>query len=552
MVLLSGVHPLALLLQLLLQTGQGVILQPGHFLQVVIPLRLLHLAAGILDLLLDALDSGNGLLLDLPLGPHGVTFAFQLGKLPVDVGQPVFAPGVLLLAQGLFLDLQLHDLPLRLVQLRREAVDLHADLAGGLVHQVDGLVRQEAVGDIPVRQGGAGNQRPVGDPHAVVNLKPLLEPPEDGDGIPHRGLADEDLLEPALQSGVFFDILPVFVQGGGADAVELASRQLGLEEVPRVHAALGAARAYDVVEFVDEEQNPPLALLHLVQDGLQPLLKFSPVLGPGDKGTHIQGKNRLILQPLRHVAVEDPLGQPLHHGGLAHAGLADKDGVVFGLPVQNLDGMPDLRVPADHRVQLALPGHLHQVAAVLGQGFIALLGILAGDPLAAPDLGEGLENLLPVDAVLPEDPRAGRTGLLHQSQIQMLHRHILVLELLGNPLSRRQKLRKPAAGVQLVRSAAGHLGEPVDLPLDLSGQPLHVQAHVGQQPGHQPLPLAQQRQMQVFALQLLLAVLDGDGLAIRHGLLGVLGKSVKIHVKCLLRAGTPSPASRSSFLFHAP
>ncbi len=58
--------------------------------------------------------------------------------------------------------------------------------------------------------------------------------------------------------------------------------------------------------------------------------------------------------------------------------------------------------------------------------------------------------------------------------------------------------------------------------------------------------------MQVFALQLLLAVLDGDGLAIRHGLLGVLGKSVKIHVKCLLRAGTPSPASRSSFLFHAP
>ena len=346
--------------------------------------------AGILDLLLDALDAGDGLLLRLPPGPHGVVSALQLGKLGVDVGQAVLTSGVLLPAQGLLLDLQLHDLPADLVQLGGEAVDLHTDLAGGLVHQVDSLVRQEPVGDIPVRQRGAGDQRPIGDPHAVVNLEPLLEASEDGDRVLHCGLADEHLLEAAFQGGVLLDILPVLVQGGGADAVELSPGQLGLEEVPRVHAALGTARADDVVELVDEEQDAALALLHLAEDGFQPLLELTPVLGPGDEGAHVQGEDRLVLQALGHIAVENALGQTLHHGSLAHAGLADEDRVILGLAAEDLDGVPDLRVPANDRVQFALPGHFHQIPAIFGQGLVTLLGILAGDPLTAPDLGEGL------------------------------------------------------------------------------------------------------------------------------------------------------------------
>ncbi len=35
--------------------------------------------------------------------------------------------------------------------------------------------------------------------------------------------------------------------------------------------------------------------------------------------------------------------------------------------------------------------------------------------------------------------------------------------------------------------------------------------------------------MQVFPFQLLLAVLNGDRLTVRHGLLGVLGVLIKIH-----------------------
>ena len=57
---------------------------------------------------------------------------------------------VLLLLQRLALDLQLHDAAVDLVQLRRHRVDLGAQLGRRLVHQVDGLVRQEAVGDVAV------------------------------------------------------------------------------------------------------------------------------------------------------------------------------------------------------------------------------------------------------------------------------------------------------------------------------------------------------------------------------------------------------------------
>ena len=53
------------------------------------------------------------------------------------------------------------------------------------------------------------------------------------------------------------------------------------------------------------------------------------------------------------------------------------------------------------------------------------------------------------------------------------------------------------------------------------------------------------REVQVFAVQLLLAVLNGDGLAVRNGLLGVLGVLIEIHGQHLYLAlveetGTPS------------
>ena len=68
-------------------------------------------------------------------------------------------------------------------------------------------------------------------------------------------LVDRHGLEAALQRGVLFDVLAVLVEGGGADDLNLAPGQGGLEDVGGVHAALGVARAHDVVDLVDDEDD---------------------------------------------------------------------------------------------------------------------------------------------------------------------------------------------------------------------------------------------------------------------------------------------------------
>ena len=59
----------------------------------------------------------------------------------------------------------------------------------GLVDEVDGLVGQEAAGEVAVGQHGRGHQGRVLDAHAVVDLVALLEAAQDGDGVLDRGLA---------------------------------------------------------------------------------------------------------------------------------------------------------------------------------------------------------------------------------------------------------------------------------------------------------------------------------------------------------------------------
>src|SRR2546427_8391890 len=61
------------------------------------------------------------------------------------------------------LDLELHDAALDLVDLLGHRVDLHPDAGRRLVHEVDRLVGQEAVGDVAVREHGRGDECSVLD-----------------------------------------------------------------------------------------------------------------------------------------------------------------------------------------------------------------------------------------------------------------------------------------------------------------------------------------------------------------------------------------------------
>ena len=70
-----------------------------------------------------------------------------------------------------------------------------------------------------------------------------------------RRLVDEHRLEAAGKGGVLLDMLAVFVERGRADAVQFAARQRRLQQVRRIHRAVGLAGADQRVHLVDEQDD---------------------------------------------------------------------------------------------------------------------------------------------------------------------------------------------------------------------------------------------------------------------------------------------------------
>ena len=200
---------------------------------------------------------------------------------------------VLFLLHRLALDLQLDQPAVELVHRLRLGVDLHLDARRRLVDQVDRLVGQEAVGDVAMRQLGRRDDRRVGDLDAVVHFVLLLQAAQDGDGAFHRGFVHQHLLEAALQRGILLDVLAVLVQRGGADAMQLAARQRGLQHVAGIDRAFGLAGADHGVQLVDEDDDAAFVLRDFLQHALQPLLELAAILGAGEQRRHVERSTRL-------------------------------------------------------------------------------------------------------------------------------------------------------------------------------------------------------------------------------------------------------------------
>ena len=356
--------------------------------EVVLALGPLALQPYLLQLLAQRLHLAQRRPFGLPLRAQGVGLGPRVGQLLAQLLEAGLAGRVLLLRECRLLDLHAGHAPGELVELGRHRVDLGAQHRAGLVDEVDGLVGQEAVGDVAVAQGHRRHQGAVVDLHAVEDLEALAEPTQDREGVLLVGLVDDDRLEAALERCVLLDVRAVLVERGRADHVQLAAGEQGLEHVAGVHRPLGGAGADDGVQLVDEQQDVALGALHLVEHGLQPLLELAAVLRAGDERAHVQGEDGLVPQALGHVAVGDPLGQALDDRGLADPGLADQDRVVLALARQDLDGPADLRIPADHRLELAGRRCRDEVAAVLVQRLVGPLGGRRRHPLVTAHLGQ--------------------------------------------------------------------------------------------------------------------------------------------------------------------
>ena len=153
----------------------------------------------------------------------------------------------------------------------------------------------------------------------------------------------------------------VLVERGGADHVQVAPGQRRLQHVGGVEGAVGLAGPHHDVHLVDERDDAATRLDDLLQHSLQPRLELAPQRRAGHHGGDVEGDDLPVGQRAGYVPGGDALGEPLHDGGLADAGLADEDRVVLGAPGQHLHGAADLIVPPDHRVQPVLPSQRRQI-----------------------------------------------------------------------------------------------------------------------------------------------------------------------------------------------
>jgi len=187
----------------------------------------------------------------------------------------------------------------------------------------------------------------------VVILEGGAQALEDLDGVLDRGLVHVDLLEPAQQRAVLFEVVAEFLVGGRADAADRAARQGGLEQVRGVHRpATGCARADHGVDLVNE-QHRVRHRLKLGDDLLQPFLEIAAIARAGQQRAHVERIDHRFGQHFGHIPFDDLARQTFGNRRLADARIADIERVVLGTAAQDLDRPVHLRPATDQRIDLA-------------------------------------------------------------------------------------------------------------------------------------------------------------------------------------------------------
>ena len=247
----------------------------------------------------------------------------------------------------------------------------------------------------------------------------------------------------------------------------------------------------DGVQLVDEDDEAALALGQFLEHRLQPLLELAPVLGPGQQLADVERDDFPVPEGLGDIAVDDPLGQPLDDGRLAHARLTDQHRVVLGTPRQDLHDPADFLVPPDDRVQLSLAGLLGEVPGEPLQRLVLLLGRLVGHAVGTTDGRQRLAELVGGDLLGAEQGAGGGALLLHQRHHQVLGRDKGIAQGLGflfGPLEDPAQL--PAQ--RRLGAAAGLRGKAADLTLGLFAQPGHIEPALLEQGLDDPLFLVEE------------------------------------------------------------
>src|SRR5689334_173560 len=227
----------------------------------------------------------------------------------------------------------------------------------------------------------------------MMRFVALLEAAQNRYGALHGGLADIHGLEAPLESGVLLDVLAIFVECGGSNDPQLATREHRLQHVAGIHRTFGLSRADDGVQFVDEDDEFAFPFGDLLEDRLQPLFEFAAEFRARDQRAKVERNQTLVAETFGNVAVGNALGEALCDGGFADARLADEHGIVFRPAGKNLDDAADLLIAPDDGAELSLARGLGEIPGVTLQRLVLILRRLIGDAVRPANLFQRLEQL---------------------------------------------------------------------------------------------------------------------------------------------------------------
>src|SRR4029079_12734922 len=101
---------------------------------------------------------------------------------------------------------------------------------------------------------------------------------------------DVNRLEASLQRSVLLNMLSVFIESRGADALDLTARQGGLEHVGCIDGSFCCPCSHQCMEFIDEDDDVT-CLDDFLHHDFQPFLKLAAVFCSCNQGTQIQCEN---------------------------------------------------------------------------------------------------------------------------------------------------------------------------------------------------------------------------------------------------------------------
>ena len=114
----------------------------------------------------------------------------------------------------------------------------------------------------------------------MVSLIALLQTSKNRHSVFDARFTHKNLLESALESGIFFDVFAVFVEGCGADEAELAARQHGLEHVGSRDRSFATTSTHQSVKLINEGDDLTLSVVDLFQHRFKPFFELSSVFCP--------------------------------------------------------------------------------------------------------------------------------------------------------------------------------------------------------------------------------------------------------------------------------